>query len=110
MTINRSDGGPDSSFSLEPNEFRDLILKSNKIWEALQDKILDEDIEKSNKMFRRSLYAVTNIKKGEKFTKNNIKIMRPGNGLEPKFFYKIINKKAKLNILKNNPINLNMFD
>ena len=64
---------------------------------------------KLNKKFRRSIFSVKDIKKGEKFTEQNIKIIRPNGGLEPKYFNRIINKKSTKNILKHSPIKINYF-
>ena len=60
--------------------------------------------ENKSKIFRRSIFAIKNIKKGEKFTKENIKIVRPGYGLEPKYFNKILNKRSLINVQKNEPL------
>ena len=60
--------------------------------------------ENKSKIFRRSIFTTKNIKKGEKFSKDNIKIIRPGHGLEPKYYNKIINKKSPINILKDEPL------
>ena len=55
-------------------------------------------------MFRRSVFTIKDIKKGEKFSKANIKIIRPGYGLAPKYYDKILNKKSPINILKDEPL------
>ena len=60
--------------------------------------------ENKSKIFRRSIFTTKNIKKGEKFTKNNIKVIRPGYGLEPKYYNKILNKKSPINISKDEPL------
>jgi sialic acid synthase SpsE len=60
--------------------------------------------ENKNKKFRRSIYAVKDIKKGKKLTSDNIKIIRPGYGLSPFFYYKIINKKSPFDIKSETPI------
>ena len=60
--------------------------------------------ENKSKIFRRSIFAIKNIKKGEKFTKENIKVVRPGYGLEPKYFNKILNKRSLINVQKNEPL------
>ena len=65
--------------------------------------------ELENLKFRRSIYAIKDIKKNEKFSENNIKAIRPGNGLDPRLFFKIINKKSKKNIKKGNPIRIGYF-
>ena len=97
--LKRSLGGPDSSFSLEPNEFSYLkksILNIHKTLGKVNYNLKGE--EKFNIKFRRSIYASTNIKKGDKFSINNIKKIRPGYGLEPEYYKKIIGSYAKNNI------------
>ncbi|MCM2284581.1 MAG: pseudaminic acid synthase [Desulfobacula sp.] len=103
--LNRKDSGPDASFSMEPNEFAQMI-KDIRIAEKSLGKIsyeLTESQEKS-KAFRRSLFAVENIKKGDLFTEKNIRSIRPGNGLPPKHLEAILGKKAKADIQKGMPL------
>ncbi|MDD5738621.1 MAG: pseudaminic acid synthase [Candidatus Pacebacteria bacterium] len=93
--LKRIDGGPDAAFSLEPNEF---FLMAKQIRET--EKMLGEpflktaESEKENKQFRRSLWVVKNIKKGEVFTKENIGSFRPAVGLEPKYLDEVLGKQA----------------
>ena len=60
--------------------------------------------ENKSKIFRRSIFTTNNIKKGEKFSRENIRVIRPGYGLAPKYYNKILNKKSPINILKNEPL------
>ena len=60
--------------------------------------------ENKSKIFRRSIFTTKNIKKGEKFSKNNIRVIRPGYGLAPKYFNKILNKRSPIDILKHEPL------
>jgi sialic acid synthase SpsE len=62
--------------------------------------------ENQSLQFRRSIYAVSNIKKGEKFTKKNIRVIRPGFGIQPVYFEKLINKRSPLNIERQTPIKM----
>ena len=64
--------------------------------------------ENKSKIFRRSIFSTKDIKKGEKFTKNNIRVIRPGYGLPPKYYEKILNKKSPVNISKNEPLKSNV--
>ena len=106
--INKNIGGPDASFSLEPNEFKLMVEKVRLTEKSLgqNNYPMTEKMIKS-KEHSRSIYATKNIKKGELFDKNNIKSIRPGFGLHPKYFEKIISKPSKNNyeigdrILKN---------
>ena len=57
-----------------------------------------------DKVFRKSIFTTRDIKKGQKFTKDNLRVIRPGHGLEPKYFNKILNKKSPINIKKDEPL------
>jgi sialic acid synthase SpsE len=99
FTISRKDGGVDSDFSIEPPELKALVEESERAWKALGDVMFDilKD-EKGSLRFKRSLYAVKDIKKGEEFTPDNLRVIRPGDGLPPKYYEKIIGKTAKVDI------------
>ena len=105
FTLNRSDGGIDSTFSLEPSEMRLLTIESERAWQSL-GKVQYGPVgnETESLKYRRSLYAVEDIKKGEKFTSHNVKSIRPGFGLEPKFIEVILGKSAKINLKRGHPI------
>ena len=107
VTLNRDGGGPDDSFSLEPEELAQLCRDSKTAWSA-RGKVNYErtESEQGNVTFRRSLYAVKDINIGEKFTSENIKSIRPGFGLPPKFYNEIIGKKAKETILRGTALTL----
>lgn len=99
VTLNRMGGGPDDSFSLEPPELMALCRDSKIAWEALGSiNYKCKPSEQQNLKFRRSLYAVEPIKAGEVFTEKNVKSIRPGFGLKPKYYPDIMGKKAKVNI------------
>lgn len=99
VTLSRKDKGPDSEFSLEPDEFKLLCNDSKNAWLALGEVGYErKPAEESSMKFRRSIYVVKDIKAGEKFTKENIRRIRPGYGLPPKYFNEILDKKAKINI------------
>ena len=69
-----------------------------------KDSFIRNKSENKAKVFRRSIFTTRSIKKGEKFTKNNIRVIRPGYGLEPKYYNKILNKKSSINIPKDEPL------
>jgi len=95
FTISRSDGGVDSAFSIEPHELKMLVEESERAFQALghvKYDILPD--EKASLRFKRSLYVVKDIKKGEQLTSDNVRIIRPGDGLPPKYYDKIIGKTA----------------
>ena len=106
ITLNRRDGGIDSFFSMEPNEMKTLVRECKIAHESL-GKIQKTPVKSERKYlnYRRSIYVVKNINKGEKFTTKNISIIRPGLGLHPKYFEKILNKKAKKNLKKGTATN-----
>lgn len=103
----KSIGGPDSTFSLEPNEFRSLVEKTRQAWCALSnEKFKRSENEEKNKIFRRSIYFIKNLKKGQTITKNDIKRIRPGFGLAPTEFSKVIGKTVKKDVKFGQPVSL----
>tara|TARA_B100002052_G_scaffold291142_1_gene310744 strand:+ start:789 stop:1817 length:1029 start_codon:yes stop_codon:yes gene_type:complete len=101
LTLKRNDGAIDSFFSLEPDEFKLLVNESKIAFKSLGKVKLDiSKSEKKYQKYRRSIYVVKDIKKGESFTKFNIKIIRPGLGMHPKFYDQLIGKKSKRDIKK----------
>ena len=105
ITLSRSEGGPDSSFSSEPEEFKKLVQDCKNIFKAntSQPKNLS-GTSKSNAIFRRSIFVVKNMKKGELFSRENIRSIRPGVGLKPKFLEEIIGKKASMDLERGEPL------
>ncbi len=93
FTLSRAEGGVDSAFSMEPQEMKQLVEECNNAYKAL-GKVSYElsEAEKINVNFRRSLYVVKDIKKGEKFTAENIRSIRPGYGLHPRYYEEILGK------------------
>jgi len=106
FTLNRADGGPDAAFSLEPNELKKLV-KSVRKTEKFIGKIQygAGERESENIVFRRSLFVVKDIKAGEEFTRENIRSIRPGYGLAPKFLPEILGKKATKYVERGTPLN-----
>ncbi len=95
----------DQQFSLDPSRMETLISEVNNAWYSIgniKNKLSKPEI--LYKKYRRSIYAIRNIKKNQKFSVNNIRVIRPGLGMMPKFFSKILNKKSKKNIKKGDPI------
>ncbi|WXR62335.1 pseudaminic acid synthase [Peptostreptococcaceae bacterium AGR-M142] len=102
---------PDSSFSMEPKELKCMIDKIKDVKNALGEiKYGPTDNEKASLNFRRSIFITKDIKKGELFTENNIKIIRPSYGIEPKYYEDIIGKRASGDISKEEPLNWNMVE
>jgi len=106
FTLSRSDKGPDSEFSLEPHELKRLCSDTKIAWQSLGIAGYDrKEAEQSSLIFRRSLYVVRDIKKGDKFTKDNIRRIRPGFGLKPKFYEEVLKKTSKKNVKAGTPLN-----
>ena len=95
VTLSRAGGGADDSFSLEPDELRDLVVQTKNAWESIgQVNFGLKSSEMSNVQFRRSLYVTEDIKQGEVFTDKNVRSIRPGFGINPKYFDAVIGRKA----------------
>lgn len=111
ITLSRTDGGPDAAFSLEPDEFKEMVATVRNTEKALGKPSYGAGLKESeNIIFRRSLFTVSDIKKGEKFSAKNIRSIRPGFGLEPKYLEKIIGKKAIRSIEKGTPLTWAMLE
>jgi pseudaminic acid synthase len=105
VTFDRSEGGPDAEFSLEPDELKKMVTAIREVEQALgKPTYTVSKSESENKIFRRSLFVVKNIKKGEKFSQKNVRSIRPGYGLKTKFLDKILGKVATSDIEKGTPL------
>ena len=105
IALDKQKKGFDIKFSLKGKEikkFKDELLKTSAI--IGKDRFLRKKNELKNLIYRRSIYAISNIRRGEKFTTKNIKSVRPATGLDPTLFFKILNKKSKKNIKIGSPI------
>ena len=103
--VSRNTETPDSSFSMEYCEFKDMVKDIRNTEKALGKVYYGPvDNEKSNLLFRKSIFAVEDIKKNEPLNEKNIRVIRPGNGLEPKYYYSIMGKTAIKDITKGTPI------
>jgi len=105
LTLRRADGGPDAAFSLEPKEFKALV-KSVRVVEASMGRptYTPRRAEKTNMQFRRSLFVVANVRKGERFSPRNVRSIRPGNGLPPKDYDRVMGKRASRDIKRGTPL------
>lgn len=105
FTLSRQEGGLDAAFSLEPAEMKILVEESLKAWKALGKVHYGAtSAEKPSLQFRRSIFVVEDVLKGEEFTAQNIKVIRPGQGLSPKFYESLLNKKASCDIKRGTPL------
>jgi pseudaminic acid synthase len=111
VTLDRRGGGADDSFSIEPLELAQLCKDAKTAWSAL-GKINYEKTpaELGNIKFRRSLYVVKDIVKGEKLTADNIRSIRPGFGLAPKYYEQVLGGRANQNILSGTALSFDLFD
>ena len=110
FTLSRSDKGPDSKFSIEPEELTKLQKSTKTAWLSLGKEGFERDnVEYQSKLHRRSIYFIKDKKAGEIVTKNDIKRIRPGNGLSPKYEEKIIGKKLKINVKRGDPTTWEVF-
>lgn len=106
--LSRKNKSPDNFFSIEPRELKEMAVKIRDVESALGKVhygLTNE--EKKNLVFRRSLFAVRDINKGEKFTKDNIRSIRPADGLKPRELSKVLGKKAKSKIKIGTPLKWN---
>jgi pseudaminic acid synthase len=114
LTLSRADGGVDSSFSMEPNEFASLINETNRAFDALGRVFYGlEEAEAKVSAGKRSIYAAQNIAPGEILTEENIRIIRPGYGLHPRYYQDLIGKRAVRKIAQGEPLvigDLPLFD
>jgi pseudaminic acid synthase len=110
FTLQRSDGGVDSAFSMEPQEMAQLVVETERAWQAM-GKVQHgpTEREKASLVFRRSLYVVVDVKAGEKLTPANVRAIRPGNGIAPKFYDEVIGKTAKRDIARGTPLSHDLF-
>lgn len=105
FTIRRSDGGVDSAFSMEPEEMSSLVKESERAWSSLGKIVYGPtENEKKSLKFRRSLYIAEDIKAGEILTRKNLKSLRPGNGLSPRFYDVILGKKINRDVKRGTPV------
>jgi pseudaminic acid synthase len=105
ITLSRNIPGPDSSFSLEPHEFKTMVDSVRETEKALGTvNYTVTEHEKASRVFRRSLFAIEDIAKGDFFTEKNIRSIRPGYGLSPKYLHELLGKKAIVNIRRGTPL------
>jgi pseudaminic acid synthase len=101
FTLRRADGGVDSDFSLEPEEMKQLVIETERAWQSLgRIKYGPTEAEKTSMKFRRSIYVTENIKAGNILTNENLRCIRPGNGLPPKYFDLLIGCKVNRDVRK----------
>ncbi|MEA5561133.1 pseudaminic acid synthase [Planktothrix agardhii] len=105
FTLRRADGGVDSTFSMEPSEMTQLVVESERAWQAM-GKIHygSTQAEQASRTFRRSLYVVQDMKAGDMLTIDNVKAIRPGLGLPPKYYDILLGQAVKRDIKRGTPV------
>ncbi|MDR3348865.1 MAG: pseudaminic acid synthase [Acidaminococcales bacterium] len=110
FTLSRDDGGVDAAFSMEPAELGQLARESKNAWQALgQVSYEASEQEKKSLLSRRSLYITEDVKKGEPITEKNMRSVRPGLGLPPKYYDIIIGRKAARDLKRGTPVSWDVF-
>jgi len=105
LTLSRSVPGPDSGFSLEPDEFKAMVAAVRETEQALGAvSYAVTEQEQASRAFRRSLFVVRDVKAGEVFTKDNLRSIRPGHGLHPRYFEMTLGRRAAQDIARGTPL------
>lgn len=109
FTISRSDKGPDSEFSIEPDELKDLVREVNEAWLSLgRVELIRPKSEDNSRVFRRSLYFVNDLKSGSIIKPDDVRRIRPGFGIAPKFFNDVVGKVTVRDIKRGQPVGWDM--
>ena len=110
FTLNRADGGVDSSFSMEPAEMAQLVMETERAWQALgQVSYGATDAEQKSVIFRRSLYVVKDLQAGDALTRENVRAIRPGLGLPTKYIDQVLGKVVKHAVPRGTAVGWDMF-
>jgi N-acetylneuraminate synthase len=105
FTLRRADGGVDSAFSLEPHEFAALVIESERAWQSLGNvRYGPTDAEKKSLLFRRSLYIAEDMRRGDPLTPRNLRCVRPGLGLPPKYYEMLLGRCVNVDAKKGTPM------
>jgi sialic acid synthase SpsE len=105
FTLRRADGGVDSAFSMEPQEMQQLVVESKRAWQALGQVYYGQTkAEKSSLVYRRSLYVVKDLKAGDVLAPENLRTIRPGLGLPPKYYKVLLDQAVQRDIKRGTPI------
>ena len=109
FTLNRADGGVDSSFSMEPAEMTQLVVETERAWQALGRVAYGPTAaEQKSIVFRRSLYVVKDLQAGEKLTADNVRAIRPGLGLPTKYLEQVLGKTVKQSVARGTALSWDM--
>jgi pseudaminic acid synthase len=110
FTLSREDGGVDSTFSMEPTEMAQLVVESERAWQAVGKVSYGAtEAEKKSIIFRRSLYVVQDMRAGDVFTNENVRAIRPGLGLPIKYLDAVLGRAVKQDVKRGTGLNWNLF-
>lgn len=110
VTLSRDDGGVDSAFSLEPLELKQLVEETKRAWESLGNVCMGPTEEEKNSLvFRRSLYICENLQPGDVLNETNLRAIRPGLGLSPKYYEQLLGKKVSTFVRNGTPVHWDLF-
>jgi sialic acid synthase SpsE len=105
VTLRRADGGVDSAFSLEPEEVAQLVTETERAWQALGHVQYGvQRAEEKSRLFKRSIYVARDIAFGEPFTAENIRVVRPGDGLAPRYYEQVLGRTARHDLKAGTPL------
>lgn len=111
FTVARQEGGVDSAFSLEPDELRQLVAEAERAWQALGRVTYGlTKVEEKAVQFRRSLYIVDDVRAGEKLTEDNVRAIRPGFGLPPKYLEKVLGRHVSTDVKRGTALTWELLD
>ncbi|MCZ2207850.1 N-acetylneuraminate synthase family protein, partial [Cylindrospermopsis raciborskii] len=105
FTLSREDGGVDATFSMEPGEMNQLVIETERAWQSLGKVSYGMTSgEEKSRIYRRSLYITKQMQAGEKLTPNNLRAIRPGLGLAPKYYDLLLGKEIKHDVKAGTPV------
>lgn len=105
FTLRRADGGVDSAFSLEPEEMKALVVETERAWQSLGEVSYGPgEAERKSLVFRRSIYIAEDLKAGDTLTADNLRCIRPGLGLPPKFYDELLGRRVNQDVKKGTPM------
>lgn len=110
FTLDRADGGVDATFSLEPDELAALVLETGRAWQAMgRVRYGPSAAEEASRVFRRSLYIVRDVARGEALSPDNLRAIRPGLGLAPKYYDQLLGRRLARDARRGTPLSWELF-
>ncbi|MCC2545237.1 pseudaminic acid synthase [Hymenobacter sp. BT175] len=105
FTLSRADGGVDSAFSMEPAEMTALVVETERAHQAMGTvQLCVQAVEEKSRIYKRSIYVAKPVKAGEELTTENLRIIRPGDGLEPRYWEKVLGRRAACDLTPGTPL------